>query len=126
MTYKRLTKWSEVGTLHVFDFCDKEVPLSEVSALDIDQIAGRLAKLEDKIESGELVDRNEYLVHLMSAKSLLELTNEEIDFFVMHNTKIRKYVDEEITRLRTENKRMKKQLEKIKGVFNDKILRNHR
>lgn len=126
MFYKRLTKWNEVGTVHVLDFCNREVPLSEVSALDIDQIAGRLAKLEDKIESGELVDRNEYLVHLMSAKSLLELTNEEIDFFVMHNTKIRKYVDEEITRLRTENKRMKKQLEKIKGVFNDKILRNHR
>lgn len=126
MNYKRLTMWSEVGTVHVLDFCNREVPLSEVSALDIDQIAGRLAKLEDKIESGELVDRNEYLNHLMSAKTLLELTNEEIDFFVVHNTKIRKYVDEEITRLRTENQRMKKQLEKIKGGFNDKIVRNHR
>lgn len=126
MTYKRLTKWSEVGTVHVFDFCNREVPLSEVSALDIEQIAGRLAKLEDKIESGELVYRNEYLVHLISAKNLLELTNEEIDFFVMHNTKIRKHVDEEITRLRTENQRLKKQLEKINGGFNDKIIRNHR
>lgn len=59
MPYKRLTKWSEVGTLHVFDFCNKEVTLTEVTALDIDQIAGRLAALEDKIESGDLVDRAE-------------------------------------------------------------------
>ena len=54
MSYKRLTKWSEVGTLHVFDFCGKEVSLFEVTALDIYQIAGRLAELEDKIESGEI------------------------------------------------------------------------
>lgn len=120
MFYKRLTKWSEVGTLHVFNFCDKEVTLSEVTALDIDQIAGRLAELEDKIERGELVDRNDYLDHLMSTKSVLELTNKELDFFVKHDAKIRGYVDEEIIRLRSENQRLKEEAEDQKSKVDHK------
>lgn len=102
MFYERLTKWSALHTLHVFDINDHEIPLSEVTSLDIDLIAGRLANLEDKIESGDLVDRNDYLDHLMSTKSVLELTNNELDFFVKHNAKIRKFVDEDITRLTAE------------------------
>ena len=41
----------------------------------------RLAELEDKIDSGELVDRNEYLDHLMAAKDTSALTDKEIEFF---------------------------------------------
>ena len=54
--YKRLTKWSELGTLHVFDINGKEILLCDVSPIDTDNLAGRLADLEDKIESGELVE----------------------------------------------------------------------
>lgn len=61
--YKRLTKWSKLGTLHVFGFNGEEISLSEVSALDVDNLAGRLAELEDKIESGELGDVSEYKKH---------------------------------------------------------------
>lgn len=57
--YKRLTKWSELGTLHVFDINGKEIPLCDVSPIDTDNLAGRLACLEDKIESGELCYRQE-------------------------------------------------------------------
>jgi len=121
MFYERLTKWSDTHTLHVFDINDHEIPLSEVTALDIDLIAGHLVFLEDKIESGELVNRKEYLDHLMSAKTLLELTNDEIDFFVEHNTKIRKYVDEEITRLSNENQRLKKEVTDLKKRLDNAV-----
>lgn len=54
MFYERLTKRGDDHALHVFDINDREISLSEVTALDIDLIAGRLAELEDKIESGEI------------------------------------------------------------------------
>lgn len=57
--YKRLTKWSELRTLHVFDINGKEIPLCDVSPIDTDNLIGRLAYLEEKIESGELCDRKE-------------------------------------------------------------------
>ena len=56
MKYERLTKWSELGTLHVFDINGKEIPLCDVSPIDTDNLIGRLADLEDKIESGKLVE----------------------------------------------------------------------
>lgn len=65
--YKRLTKWSELGTLHVFDINGKEIPLCDVSPLDTDNLAGRLADLEDKIESGEIdyvADRGKQIARL--------------------------------------------------------------
>lgn len=54
--YKRLTKWSDLGTLHIFDFNNKGIPLCDVSPIDTDNLAGRLAELEDKIENGTLVE----------------------------------------------------------------------
>ena len=54
MKYERLTKWSELGTLHVFDINGKEIPLCDMSPIDTDNLAGRLADLEEKIECGEL------------------------------------------------------------------------
>lgn len=110
MIPERLTK--RCGRImHVFDINDHEIALSELKPLDIVMLVGRLAFLEDKIESGELVDRNEYLDHLMTAKTLSELTDKEIEFFVKHNAKIRKFVDEDITRLTAERDKYKSRAE---------------
>lgn len=59
MEYKRLTKLSDLGTLHALDFNGEEQPLCELTALDIDVLIGRLYELENKIESGELGDVKE-------------------------------------------------------------------
>ena len=57
--YKRLTKMSDLGTLHALDFNGEEQPLCELTALDIDVLIRRLYELENKIESGELGDVKE-------------------------------------------------------------------
>ncbi len=54
MEYKRLTKLSDLGTLHALDFNGEEQPLCELTSLDIDVLIGRLYELENKIESGEM------------------------------------------------------------------------
>ena len=59
MEYKRLTKLSDLGTLHAFDFNGEEQPLCELTPLDIDGLVRRLYELENKIESGELGDVKE-------------------------------------------------------------------
>lgn len=105
--YKRLTKWSELGTLHVFDINGKEIPLCDVSPIDSDSLAGRLADLEDKIERGELVDRNGYINRLMMAKDISGLTDKEIEFFAKHNARVRENADAEIARLTAENERLR-------------------
>lgn len=53
------------------------------------KIYNRLAELEDKIESGELIDRNEYLDRLMAAKDISGMTDKEIEFFAKHNERVR-------------------------------------
>lgn len=111
MYNERLTKRGEDNLIRVVGINDHEVALSELKTLDIVMIVRRLAFLEDKIESGELVDRNDYLDHLMSAKTISELTDKEIEFFVKHNAKIRKFVDEDITSLTAENAELKKRLD---------------
>lgn len=57
--YKRLTKLSDLGTLHALDINGEEQPLCELTALDTDVLIGRLYELENKIESGELGDVKE-------------------------------------------------------------------
>ena len=59
MEYKRLTKLSDLGTLHALDLNGEEQPLCELTALDIDVLIRRLYELENKIESGELGDVKE-------------------------------------------------------------------
>lgn len=59
MEYKRMTKLSDLGTLHALDFNGEEHPLCELTALDTDVLIGRLYELENKIESGELGDVKE-------------------------------------------------------------------
>ena len=41
------------------------------------KIYNRLAELENKIERGELIDRNEYLDRLMAAKDISAMTDKE-------------------------------------------------
>ena len=50
----------------------------------------KLAELEDKIEAGELVDRDEYIGRLMAAKDISGMTDKELEFFAKHNAKVRK------------------------------------
>ena len=59
MEYQRLTRLSDMGTLHALDFNGEEQPLCELTALDIDVLIGRLYELENKIENGELGDVKE-------------------------------------------------------------------
>lgn len=54
------------------------------------KVYNRLAKLEDKIEAGELVDRDEYIDRLMAAKDISGMTDKELEFFAKHNAKVRK------------------------------------
>lgn len=63
------------------------------------KIYNRLSKLEDKIESGELVDRNEYLDRLMETKYISGMTDKELEFFAKHNARVRENADAEIARL---------------------------
>lgn len=59
MEYKRMTKLSDLGTLHALDFNGEEQPLCELTAIDTDILIRRLYELENKIESGELGDVKE-------------------------------------------------------------------
>lgn len=110
--YKRLTKWSDLGTLHIFDFVGKEIPLCDVSPLDSDNLAGRLAELEDKIESGELVDRDEYIDRLMAAKDISGMTDKELEFFAKHNARVRECAMPKMSRLINENAELRERLDK--------------
>ena len=59
MEYQRLTRLSDMGTLHALDFDGEEQPPCELTALDTDVLIRRLYELENKIESGELGDVKE-------------------------------------------------------------------
>lgn len=83
MKYQRMTKHSDLGTLHADDINGNEQPLCELTALDTDNLIGRLCELEDKIESGELI-------------STKEVGDTEIEFFVNHNESVRKNTAQDI------------------------------
>ena len=83
MKYQRMTKHSDLGTLHAYDINGNEQPLCELTAVDTDNLIGRLCELEDKIESGELI-------------STKEVGDTEIEFFVKHNDKVRKEAAKDI------------------------------
>lgn len=74
MEYKRLTKLSDLGTLHALDFNGKEQPLCELTALDTDVLIGRLYELENKIESGEICKREK--VKKEMAKEILQIVKD--------------------------------------------------
>ena len=83
MKYQRMTKHSDLGTLHADDINGNEQPLCELTALDTDNLIGRLCELEDKIESGELI-------------STKEVGDIEIELFVKHNESVRKNTVQDI------------------------------
>lgn len=63
-----------------------------------DQITGcfcRLQEIEDKIESGELVN----ITELMVAETTRDLTEKEIEFFIKHNEEVRKDTAREILQM---------------------------
>lgn len=63
------------------------------------KVYNHLSELEDKIERGELVDRNEYLDRLMETKYISGMTNKELEFFAKHNARVRENAEAEIARL---------------------------
>lgn len=83
MKYQRMTKHSVLGTLHADDINGNEQPLCELTALETDNLIGRLCELEDKIESGELI-------------STKQVGDTEIEFFVNHNENVRKNIAQDI------------------------------
>lgn len=83
MKYQRMTKHSDLGTIHACDINGNEQPLCELTALDTDNLIGRLCELEDKIESGELIHTK-------------EVGDTEIEFFVKHNETVRKNTAKDI------------------------------
>lgn len=88
--YKRLTKWSELGTLHVFDINGKEIPLCDVSPIDTDNLAGRLADLEDKIESGEIdyvADRDKEIDRLTAERDIMKAALDNLIFYCTNDKK---------------------------------------
>ena len=77
MSYQRLTKLSDLGTLHALDFNGEEQPLCELTALDIDVLIRRLYELENKIESGELGDVKELKQELKAQELALRKATEQ-------------------------------------------------
>lgn len=93
--YKRLTDRDDDGIpcvkcadCYIRDKCDstKEVCYQELQ--------DRLAEIEDKIESDEIVDRNDYLDHLILTP-ISELTDKEAEFFLKLYARMRRIKGEE-------------------------------
>ena len=75
--YKRLT--GEKGRVCDAEYCENDDCLKCAAQINYE----RLAELEDKIESGELISPN-------------DVGNNEIEFFVKHNKEVRKETAREI------------------------------
>lgn len=103
MKYERLTIKRENG-------------FSTVRNTTLQGVIDRLAKLEDKIESGELVDRNEYLDRLMAAKDISGMADREIEFFAKHNARVREAAFPKMSRLIDENAELRARLEKAEEL----------
>lgn len=86
--YKRLTQYMQVG--------NKIVAIQPQRKERIQMYIDRLFELEDKIESGEICEREELIEHLMTAKDTSTLTDKEIEFFIKHNEEVRKETAREI------------------------------
>ena len=117
--YKRLTKWSNLGTLHILDFVGKEIPLCDVSALDIDNLAGRLVELEDKIENGEIdyvADRDEKIEKLTAENDNLTVELEVAQRDIDNLTRTLEEANDEIKALEAENAELKATISKMETV----------
>lgn len=116
--YKRLTERDEFGNADIIGVGSEIL----ASTLDFDELnkltfaLNKFADLEDKIESGELVVRNEYLDRLMGAKDISGMTDKEIQFFAKHNARVRENTTAEIARLTAENAELRARLSKMETV----------
>lgn len=90
----------------------KRITMREFAETTDDRIYNRLSELENKIESGELVDRDEYLDRLMETKYISGMTDKELEFFAKHNARVRENAEAEISRLQAEVAEMRARLEK--------------
>ena len=72
--YKRLTERSEVGALYITGIDGKKCSLLQADAFDRDYCLAKFEELEDKIESGELCDREE--VRKETAREILGVISE--------------------------------------------------
>ena len=90
----------------------KRITMREFAKVTGDAIYKRLAELEDKIEAGELIDRNEYLDRLMAAKDISGMTDKELEFFAKHNARVREKAEAEIASLTAEVAELRARLEK--------------
>ena len=116
--YKRLTERDEFGNADIIGV-DSGILATDLSFDELNKLTfalNKFADLEDKIESGELVDRNEYLDRLMAAKGISRLTDKEIAFFAKHNARVRGNADAEIARLTAENTELRASLSKMETV----------
>lgn len=73
----------------------KRITMREFAGVTGDNIYNRLAELENKIEAGTFVDRDEYLDRLMAAKDTSGMTDKEIKFFTKHDVEVCKEVVKE-------------------------------
>lgn len=111
--YKRLTERDEFGNADIIGIGSymlaSELNFDEFKKLT--SAINRFAELEDKIESGELVDRNEYLDRLMAAKNISGMKDKEIEFFAKHNARVRENAEAEIDRLTADRDEWKRRAE---------------
>lgn len=98
MKYQRLT--------------EREAPLV-MTLWEATKVYNRLIELENKIESGELVDRDEYIDRLMTAKDISGMTDKELEFFAKHNARVRENAEAELSRLTEENDMLKKEVDNL-------------
>lgn len=100
---ERLTQWVADGASLILDNPTTAEEARQQVTMQFKKACVKLAELEDKLENGELVDRNEYLDRLMAAKDISGMTDKEIEFFAKHNARVRENADAEIARLTADN-----------------------
>lgn len=90
MKYKRITSRNE-EPFYAFNACkecEQKDGCDKWCAYTVGAYT-RLHELEDKIECGELIDRDEYIDRLMVAKDISGMTDKELEFFAKHNARVR-------------------------------------
>ena len=87
---ERLTQWAADGASLILDNPTTAEEARQQVMVQFKKACIKLAELEDKIERGELVDRDEYIDRLMAAKDISGMTDKELEFFAKHNAKVRK------------------------------------
>ena len=109
---ERLTQWAADGASLILDNPTTAEEARQQVMVQFKKACIKLAELEDKIERGELIERNEYLDRLMAAKDISGMSNKELEFFAKHNARVRENADAEISRLTAEVAELRARLNK--------------